>query len=274
MFSLNGKAIALNNSLLIDIGANLTHKQFHGDLDAVLARAQQAQVGRIIVTGTSVEESLAALQLAVQNPNLLSSTAGVHPHAASHWHADVRKQIYLLAQADQVVAVGECGLDFNRDFSPRDKQETCFAAQLELAQELQLPVFLHERDAFERFAAILGIYCDKIPGAVVHCFTGSEKALKHYLDLGCHIGITGWVCDERRGDELRKLVNYIPADRLMVETDAPYLLPRTIKPKPKGGRNEPALLAHVVEALAVIRGVSFEDLAKTTSDTARNFFHL
>jgi TatD DNase family protein len=257
---------------MIDIGANLTNKRFHHDLEQVLARAQQAGVERIVVTGTSLQCSEQALALTQQYPHLLSCTAGVHPHDASSWNRDVAEQIKTLAQQPSVRAVGECGLDFNRDFSPRDQQEVCFQAQLELAAELEKPVFLHERDAYSRFASILSPYMPLLADAVVHCFTGSKQALKHYLDMGCYIGITGWVCDERRGQSLRELVSYIPADRLLIETDAPYLLPRTIRPKPKSSRNEPAFLSYLVSELAQIRAQSEAEIAQASSRAAYRFF--
>lgn len=260
--------------MMIDIGANLTNNRFRDDIDDVLRDAAQAGVEQIMVTGTSVEGSAAALELARHYPDWLKSTAGVHPHYASRWNSEMSDRIVALAQQDLVVSVGECGLDFNRDLSPRDQQEKCFEEQLAIAAELYLPVFLHERDAYERFVSLLAPCMDSLPAAVVHCFTGSEQALKHYLDLGCYIGITGWVCDERRGQTLRDIVRYIPADRLLVETDAPYLLPRTIKPKPKGGRNEPALLPHIVAELAAIRGVTAEEMAQTSTAAAKTFFCL
>ena len=171
-----------------------------------------------------------------------------------------------------MVAVGECGLDFDRNFSPRADQLRCLEAHLELAAELQMPVFLHERSAHEEFAAILAKHRSRIPRAVVHCFTGTGEALARYLDLDLHIGITGWICDERRGTHLRELVGRIPKDRLMIETDAPYILPRTIRPKPKSNRNEPSLLPHVLRTVAAARGESPEELARSTTETARAFF--
>src|SRR5699024_867619 len=150
-----------------------------------------------------------------------------------------------LAAHPEVVAIGETGLDFFRDFSPRPQQEAAFRAQLELAAELDMPVFLHQREAHARFLPILRDHLSALPAAVVHCFTGTDTELDAYLDAGCHIGITGWICDERRGHHLRDLVARVPAGRLMIETDAPYLLPRDLRPKPRSRRNDPMHLAHV-----------------------------
>lgn len=166
------------------------------------------------------------------------------------------------------------GLEFNRNFSPADQQEAAFTAQLSLAAELGLPVFLHCRDAHPRFAELLSPWLGKIPGAVVHCFTGSREELALYLSLGLSIGITGWVCDERRGLDLREMLGLIPADRLLLETDAPYLLPRDMPEKPKNRRNEPAFLPHIIRQVALWRGEDAAWLAQTTEDNARRLFGL
>lgn len=257
---------------IVDIGANLTNKRFRNDLDDVLARAKSNHVDKIILTGTDATSSQSALDLSKAYPNFLYSTTGVHPHHASDWTPALSQLISKLAYEKSVVAIGECGLDFNRNFSTPEEQVLCFEAQLEIAVEKKMPVFLHERDAHERFTEILGTFVDQLSSTVVHCFTGSKTELKAYLDLDCYIGITGWVCDERRGDSLREAVTYIPKDRLMVETDAPYLLPRTLKSKPKNGRNEPAFLHHVVQELARLRGESEGLLCALTTQNALRFF--
>ncbi len=259
---------------LIDIGVNLTNDRFRHDLDNVLARAAAVGVTRMVATGTSITGSAAALALAAAHPNTLNATAGVHPHDARHWDAASIDRLTELLDDPRAVAVGETGLDFNRDFSPRPDQERAFEAQLELAAALNLPVFLHERDAHHRLMAILGRYRPRLPGAVVHCFTGTGQELDAYLDLDLHIGITGWICDERRGQHLLDLLPQIPPQRLMLETDAPFLLPRTLRPKPKGGRNEPAFLPHILTAMADRLGIATEQLAQATTATARRFFGL
>ena len=259
---------------LVDIGANLGHESFRGDLEAVLARARRAGVERIVVTGASVTESAAAQSIAARYPDRLRATAGVHPHLAREWSEASAETLRALLARPEVVAVGEAGLDFNRDFSPRRCQERVFEAQIELAAELEMPLFMHERDASERFVAILARHRHRLGPAVVHCFTGDERALDAYLDLDLHIGITGWICDERRGTHLHRLVERIPSERLMVETDAPYLLPRDLRPRPKGRRNEPAYLAHIVERIAHHRGETPEQLAETSTRSACAFFGL
>lgn len=262
---------------LVDIGINLTHPSFAQRHQAVLERAYAAGVGQLVLTGTSVPASEQALLLCEQlepQAQRLFATAGVHPHDAASWNADSARQLLSLLKQPRCRAVGECGLDFNRDIAPRAQQEKVLEQHLALAVELQLPVFLHERDADQRLLAIVREFRDQLPAAVVHCFTGEKRALFNYLDLDLHIGITGWVCDERRGSHLHPLLREIPSSRLMLESDAPYLLPRTLRPKPKGGQNEPAYLPEVLREVALHREVSLELLAAQTTDCARQFFNL
>ena len=257
---------------LIDIGANLTHESFRRDFDAVLDRARKAGVERMIVTGASREGSEHALALAHGHPEMLHATAGVHPHHAGDYGAETDALLRTLAREPEVVAVGETGLDYFRDLSPRPAQRAAFEKQLAIAVDLGMPLFLHQRDAHDDFLALLKAARDRVPAVVVHCFTDRRRALFDYLDLDCHIGITGWICDERRGVHLRELVRSIPAQRLMLETDAPYLLPRDIRPQPSDRRNEPMYLAHICEAVARERGETSEAAAEQTSANARAFF--
>jgi TatD DNase family protein len=259
---------------LIDIGANLTHDSFDADRDAVLARAAAAGVARIIVTGTSVTSSVQAAELCDAHPARLFATAGVHPHHAADLDAHTSAALRSLLAAPQFVAVGECGLDFFRDYSPRDAQRSAFAAQLELAAEVGKPVFLHQRDAHEEFVAMLTPKRGALVGGVAHCFTGGPRELEAYLELDLYVGVTGWVCDERRGAELRAAVPRIPLDRLLVETDAPYLLPRDLAPKPPGRRNEPQFLTHVLERVAELREQPVEAVARATTANAERLFGL
>jgi TatD DNase family protein len=257
---------------LVDIGVNLTHRSFHGDRDAVIRRAVEAGVCRMVCTGTTVRSSEEACALARAHPDTLAATAGVHPHNARDFTARTLEQLRELGRCPEVAAIGECGLDFNRDFSPRPDQERCFSAQIELAGELGKPLFLHERDAQERFLALLAPQRAHLKHAVVHCFTGSAEALDSYLELDLHIGITGWICDERRGRHLRSLVRRIPLARLMLETDAPFLTPRDLRPAPRAGRNEPAFLPHIARTVADCYGIAVEELAEATTATASAFF--
>ncbi|HEX7342333.1 MAG TPA: TatD family hydrolase [Rhodanobacteraceae bacterium] len=257
---------------LIDIGANLTHESFRHDFDAMLERARVHGVTRMVVTGADADGSRDALALAQRHPGRLYATAGVHPHHAVDYSADTDALIRSLAHHAEVRAVGEMGLDYNRNYSPRTVQLAAFEKQLTIAIDLGKPVFLHQRDAHDDFLALLKSARDRLPGAVVHCFTDTREALFDYLGLDCHIGITGWICDERRGTHLREFVHTIPADRLMLETDAPYLLPRNIRPMPAHRRNEPMYLAHICHAVAACRGEAPDVTAAHSTATARAFF--
>ena len=257
---------------LVDIGVNLGHRSFAADRAQVLARAVAAGVRTLICTGTSVRGSEDALALARAHPGLLYATAGVHPHDAARCEAGTIEALRALAREPEVVAIGECGLDFNRDFSPRPVQVEWFRRQVALAKALDLPLFLHERDAADALLAVLDAEQPTPEQVVVHCFTGDEPTLRQYLRRGYNIGVTGWICDERRGLHLRTLVRQIAGERLLIETDAPFLTPRDLRPKPAAGRNEPAFLPHVLRTIAQCRGEQPEALAASTTANARRVF--
>ena len=259
---------------LIDIGVNLTNKSLLRDLDGVMQRAAAAGVEHMVVTGTSLESSKQALELCSRYADRLVATCGVHPHHASEWNQQSREQMQDLARHPAVRAIGETGLDFNRNYSPPEAQERAFSEQLQLAVELGKPVFCHQRDAHQRFVAILREFRDRLGAVVVHCFTDNREALFECLELDCYIGITGWICDERRGLELQQLVSLIPAERLMLETDSPYLLPRDLEPRPASRINEPAYLPHILEAVARHRQQSTDELAAQCLANSRAFFGL
>ena len=263
---------------LIDIGVNLTHESFERDREEVLAQARAVGVRRMIVTGTSVTESVRALELAEAHPGQLYATAGVHPHNASGFDEHSGDALSGLLAQEPVVAVGECGLDFHRDFSPRDAQRHAFREQLEIAADARLPVFLHQRDAHDELVALLRPVRHRLCGGVAHCFTGTARMARDYLDMDLYIGITGWLCDERRGADLRNAVRQLPLDRVMIETDAPYLLPRDlprdIRHKPRGRRNEPRFLPHVLARLAAAMGRSADEIAEATRKNSEQLFAL
>jgi len=262
---------------MIDIGANLAHESFAQDRDAVIARAAAAGITHIVLTGSCAQSNHEALELARARPDMLSCTAGLHPHHASDWNEGLAGQIRAHAEADHCRAVGECGLDYFRDLSPRDAQADAFRAQLDIAVDTGQPVFLHQRDAHDDFLAILREYRPQLAGACVHCFTDTVDAMEAYLELDCHIGITGWICDERRGAALVEAVPRIPADRLMIETDAPYLLPRNLPRalrKSAGRRNEPAYLPWVRDAVAAARDEAASVVEASTTQNAQRFFAL
>jgi len=258
---------------LIDIGINLAHDSYDADREAVIARARAAGVTQMLVTGSTLGSSRQAIQLARAHPGQLFATAGVHPHHASGLDAERLAELEELTRQPQVVAVGECGLDYCRNLSPRPAQQQAFHRQLELALRVGKPVFLHQRDAHEDFVAILREH-DAHWRGVAHCFTGNGAELECYLGLGLSIGITGWICDERRGAHLAALMPRVPAQRLLLETDGPYLLPRDLQPKPASRRNEPAYLPQIAAAVARARGESVDTLAHTSTAAALALFQL
>ena len=254
-----------------DIGVNLFSDQFNLDREQVVMGAAASGVQQLVLIGSDVAESERNISYCQQHLGCVT-TAGVHPHQAANVSDDWLSQLKRLLSEPQVVAVGECGLDFNRDFSPRPQQQRIFAEQLSLAKKRQLPVYLHERDAFDTQLAMLREH--QISHGVTHCFTGDVTQLRAYLDLGLYIGITGWVCDERRGSELQQALAFIPDDRLLLETDAPYLLPRTIIPKPASRRNEPANLPYIAQQVAALRQTSLQQLSTQTLANSQRLFNL
>jgi TatD DNase family protein len=259
-------------SELIDIGANLTHDSFANDFTDVIARARSAGVTRMIVTGSNVEGSRKAIELAAQYDGELFATAGIHPHHADEFSVDAVSEIEAII--GQAVAVGECGLDFFRNFCPQDKQLQAFEGQLRIAAACRKPVFLHQRDAHDPFTELLNEYLPQICGGVAHCFTGNRTEMTEYLDMGLYIGITGWVCDERRSEDLREALPYLPLERILLETDAPYLLPRDLKDKPANRRNEPSLLPHILEITAHYMRKPAATVAEAATHNTEKLFKL
>ena len=259
---------------LVDIGINLAHDSYDRDREEVVARALAAGITGMVVTGSSIASARRAVELCRQWPQLMRATAGVHPHHAHELGDAGCVELGELLSDPLVTAAGECGLDYFRDFSPRAEQRRAFARQLELAAAARQPVFLHQRDAHADFMAILGEHLAQLEHAVVHCFTGSGDELATYLARGLFVGITGWICDERRGTEVLRLAATIPLPSLMLETDGPYLLPRGLQPKPSHRRNEPMYLRNVFDVLCKVRIEAPTEIAAATSANARQFFRL
>ncbi|MBM0105519.1 YchF/TatD family DNA exonuclease [Steroidobacter sp. S1-65] len=258
---------------LLDIGINLAHDSFDPDRDAVIERARDVGVTRMVITGSSLDSTHAAIDLVQRYPEQMRCTAGVHPHHAVDLDSAQLQAFGELARRPEVVAVGECGLDYFRNFSPHAAQTKAFEEQLELAADVRKPVFLHQRDAHQDFMTIMRKHRAQLAGGVAHCFTAGLEEARAYLDLDLYIGITGWICDERRGHHLREVVRHIPAERLLIETDGPYLLPRDLHPKPQSRRNEPMYLPHVLAAIAKARGETVEMLAEITTANALRLFN-
>lgn len=259
---------------MIDIGVNLTNSRFDKDREQVIARAKASGVNALLITGTNIEESQQALAFCQNGDNFLYSTAGVHPHDADHVSTHYLDDIATLLQQPWVKAVGECGLDFNRNFSAPQQQQKVFSEQVALAAEYKMPLFLHQRDAFEPWLNTLKPFVGKVPAMVSHCFTGSADEVKACFEHGMYIGITGWLCDERRGQALREALQHIPLELMMIETDAPYLTPRTIRPKPKSSRNEPSYLPYIVTMISELTDYTEQQIIQQTELNTRNVFSL
>lgn len=261
-------------SPLIDIGLNLANQRFASDWQQVVARAHAAGVERFILTGTSLKISREACLLTEQmRPGTGYFTAGVHPHYADNLTVDGIADLRDLLSHANAVAVGETGLDYNRDLSPRDVQRTALEAQVDLACTLNKPLFLHERDAAVDLLAILDNFSDRLPRCVVHCFTGNEAVARQYIERGFYLGITGWVGQKNRNQDLLQALQSIPPERLMLETDAPYLKPPGYVPE-IAGRNEPSALPRVAELLALARGVPVEQVRREAYAASVRFFGL
>lgn len=273
---LKGRIKMKNN--YIDIGINLINKQFRNEIDDTIKRAVEANVSTMIMTGTSLKNSLESLKIAKKNKGIIYATVGIHPHNAKEFNLNTKRELNELLISPEVVAVGECGLDFDRDFSPRLIQEECFKMHLALAIEIQKPLFLHERAAFNRFIAIVNEYLDELPNGVVHYFTSDKEALKAYLDAGFYIGFTGAISDLKRFNHLKEIVNYVPLDKLMIETDSPFMLPKNIPltqiDKRNKRRNEPAFLPYVAEIVAKFKKISIAEVAFATTQNAEQFFKI
>jgi TatD DNase family protein len=259
---------------LIDIGLNLANHRFTSDWQQVVARAHAAGVERFILTGTSLKISQEVALLTEQmTPGTAYFTAGVHPHCATELGADGLARLRELLSHPNAVAVGETGLDYHRDLSPRDVQRAALEAQVELACTLNKPLFLHERDAASDLLAILDNFKDRLPRCVVHCFTGNEAIARQYIERGFYVGITGWVGQKKRNQDLLQALQAIPPERAMLETDAPYLTPPGYAPG-IAGRNEPAALPRVAELLADARGVPVEQVRADAYAATLEFFGL
>jgi TatD DNase family protein len=262
-------------SRFIDIGVNLTGRSFKDDLPEVIERSLEAGVEKLIVTGTDIDHSEQAIRLTEQYPSVCYATAGVHPHHADAFSAAMISEITDMQQHENVVAVGECGLDFNRNFSSRKGQINAFEQQLEIAANTGKPLFLHQRDAHDDFIAMISEYRNTLGNIVAHCFTGNADELEAYVAAGLYIGVTGWICDDRRADDLRQAVARLPLDRVMLETDAPYLLPKDLPQTPvTKGRNEPCYLPHVARTVARYMNVDELTLVQSAYSNTREFFDL
>ena len=252
---------------MFDIGANLTSSHFSDDLDSVLDESFEAGVKKICITSSNLQDVRNAKKITERNKNLYYSV-GFHPHNAKDFKIEFLKDMSIYLDDPKAICLGEMGLDFNRNFSSKEEQILCFESQLSLANSINKPLFLHQRDAHEEFLSILDNYKFN-QKSIVHCFTGNLSELEDYLKRDFYIGITGWVCDLKRGLDLRECINHIPQDKLLIETDSPYLSPRK-----KIRRNEPKFLIDVAEEVARLRQQTKESIVKSSYENSLNFFNL
>lgn len=260
---------------MYDIGLNLCSSQFEKDWQEVLVRAKNQGVTGAILTTTSVKSFYKNLELIKHNPTELKlyTTIGFHPHN-SNIDKKSFEELFLLYEKyrDYIVSVGETGLDYFRHLVDEKKQKETFLWHLDYAQEHKLSLFLHERGAFEDFYDILS-YSKNEQKKVVHCFTGKKEELKKYLDLDCYIGITTWLCDHRRNHDIKEAIQYLPLDKMLIETDAPYLIPKNSQLKGVQ-RNEPQYLHFLIDALSQYLKLDREYLIEKTTQNCHAFFHL
>ena len=258
-------------SKLFDIGANLTHESFEKDLKQVLERAIKNGINNICITGCNLLDSKKALEIAQLFPDNLITTCGIHPHYADSFNKNSMLEIFDICQNNIVKAIGETGLDFNRNYSDKNKQIESFLNHIKIANKLNLPMFLHQRDAHQDFMDCINTEKPEVK-CVVHCFTGQKNALEEYLIKDFYIGLTGWICDPKRGAHLEELIPIIPLDKLLIETDSPYLLPKNLKVK--GRRNEPSFLNEILKKVVDVRKETESEIKEALLKNSLYFFNL
>ena len=257
-----------------DIACNLTHESIMQNIDDVISEAKLVNVNKLGLISAELEDFSKIATLVKTYPNELAPTYGVHPHHASQLNGFTKNEFLHLVSKYNPNVIGEIGLDYFRNISTPEEQMHAFEIQLQTAIDLELPVFLHQRDSHDDFLKILRNYHSELSSLVVHCFTGTQRELDEYLELGSYIGLTGWICDERRNKELRASIKNIPLEKLMIETDAPYLIPRNLKPRPSKNINLPKYLPHIAAEISSLTDYSIVEIATQTYNNAIKFFKL
>ena len=255
-----------------DIACNFTNERFDKDLDEVINRAKTNKITKFGLICSRLNDLDRLLEIYNQYSKDMFFTIGVHPHHANEINDKYLKNLKEAVINNNPHAIGETGLDFFRNLSTYDEQIYAFEEQIKIAIDTNKPLFLHQRDSHDDFIKILREYSSDITKAVVHCFTGTQEQLEDYLELDCYIGVTGWICDEKRNVELRKTIKNIPLEKLMIETDCPYLIPKNLPNKPKNNRNEPINLNHIVNEIAVLMEIDINSLRKQTFKNTINYF--
>jgi len=253
--------------MLVDTHCHLNHELFNEDMDAAFSRAQAASVTQMIVVGFDLESSRKAVALAASHGNSIFAAVGVHPHDANNWSSGVGRQLEEWAALPNVCAIGEIGLDYYRDLSPRHLQVEVFRAQMRIARSVNLPVIIHCRDAYDDTLKILSDECVQEVGGVMHCWGGSVDEARRTVDLGMHLGFGGTTTYKNAGN-VREALIAAPIDAILIETDAPYLSPVPHR----GKRNEPAYAGIVAEHAANLRGIPVDDLEAATMENALRCF--
>ena len=251
--------------MLIDSHTHLQVSQYNKDRDAVLKRAQDAGVETILIIGIDLETSLSAIELAEKHENLYA-TVGMHPHDAKKLTPDVLKTFRELLNHPKVIALGEIGLDYYRNLSPPDVQKDAFEKQLNLAEEMEMPIVIHNRDAYKDILPILESRQGQIQG-VLHCFTGDIELMERSVEIGFHIGIGG-IVTYPNAKEMQAVASKVPSDRLLIETDCPWLTPQFRR----GKRNEPSYVRAVAEKIAELRNTSIETIGEITTNNFKTLF--
>jgi TatD DNase family protein len=257
-----------------DIACNLTHESIMQNIDDVISEAKLVNVNKLGLISAELEDFSKIATLVKTYPNELAPTYGVHPHHASQLNEFTKNEFLHLVSKYNPNVIGEIGLDYFRNISTPEEQMHAFEIQLQASIDLELPVFLHQRDSHDDFLKILRNYHSELSSLVVHCFTGTQRELDEYLELGSYIGLTGWICDERRNKELRASIKNIPLEKLMIETDAPYLIPRNLKPRPRKNINLPKYLPHIAAEISSLTNYSISEIATETYNNAIKFFNL
>ena len=256
----------------IDIACNFTHESFKRNLEEVINDAELAGVEKFVLLCASLADLDPIKKIQKNAPNKFFISAGIHPHHATETVEVNYDQLLRQLQSITPHAIGETGLDYFRNISPPDIQKESFRMHIEIAKELSLPLYLHQRDAHNDFIRMIREHRKNFPKFVVHCFTGTQKELDDYLDLDAYIGLTGWICDAKRNIDLRQSIKNIPLEKIMIETDSPYLIPKNLLKKPKKNINEPKYLPHIANEICELTGYELEEIKLATSKNAINFF--
>ena len=256
----------------IDIACNFTHESFKHNLDEVINNAEQEGVEKFVLLCASLAD-IGPIKVIQNNaPEKYFISAGIHPHHATEILEINYDALLNKLKSISPNAIGETGLDYFRNISPPDIQKKSFGMHIEIAKELSLPLYLHQRDAHGDFIRIIKENISNFPKFVVHCFTGTQAELDEYLELGAYIGLTGWICDAKRNIDLRKSIKNIPIEKMMIETDSPYLIPKNLMIKPNKNINEPKYLPHIANEICELTGYDLEELKSATSNNAIEFF--